>query len=102
MIISDDRNAAEVVSPRDDTRFYDDIGCLARDPAARDADQRLYVRAGGDWLPVDEAWFARPAGLTTPMGHGIAAYGSEAAAREADRANLSLRWADVLREERAR
>jgi hypothetical protein len=102
MIISDDRNAAEVVSPRDDTRFYDDIGCLARDPAARVVEVRVYVRAEGDWLRAEDAWFARPAGLETPMGHGIAAYRSEATARNADRAQKAARWADVLREERVR
>lgn len=103
MIISDDGNAAEAVSAGDDTRFYDDIGCLAHDRTARDRRLRLYVREHGSagWLPAQEAWFAHPAGFETPMGHGIAAYATEAAARAADRAGRAARWTDVTREAEA-
>jgi nitrous oxide reductase accessory protein NosL len=103
MVISDESNAAEVVSPADDTRFYDDIGCLAHDRATRDRRLRLYVRVHGSaaWIPAQEAWFAHPAGLETPMAHGIAAYATEAAARAADRRGRVSRWADVTREAEA-
>jgi copper chaperone NosL len=103
MIISDARNAAQAVSPSDDTRFYDDIGCLARDRAARAKGLRLFVRDGAadGWLPVEQAFFARPAGLETPMGYGITAFASEAAARRADRDGTARHWPDVVREAEA-
>ena len=97
MIISDERNAAQAVSAREDTRFYDDIGCLVRDPSARRPGARLYARAAGDtaWLPVETAWFALPAGLQTPMGYGLAAYATEAEAKGADRDGRAFRFADL-------
>ena len=31
MLISSERGTGEIVSPTDDTRFYDDVACLAAD-----------------------------------------------------------------------
>jgi hypothetical protein len=98
MIVSDERNAAQAVSPRDDTRFYDDVGCLARDRAAHADGVRLFARdaQGSGWLAVDAAWFAHSAGLRTPMGHGIGAYSTEAAARAAADDARPVRWDDLV------
>lgn len=98
MIISDEKNAAQAVSAREDTRFYDDIGCLAHDRAAHAKGSRLFARdaQGTGWLAVDEAWFARSGRLSTPMGHGIGAYSTEAAALAAADDARALRWADLV------
>lgn len=98
MIVSDEANAAQAVSRSEDTRFYDDIGCLALDRAAHAAGARLFARAAGRpaWIAVDEAWFARSARLRTPMGHGIGAHSTEDAARSASDEGRALRWADLV------
>jgi copper chaperone NosL len=100
MIVSSEKNAAQLLSAGEDPRFYDDIGCLARDREGRPEGARLYVRGAGpdEWLPVEGSWFAHPPGLATPMGYGIAAFGSEAAARAVDRAGRARRWADEARD----
>jgi copper chaperone NosL len=103
MILSSDRNAAQAVSAAEDPLFYDDIGCLARDRRVPGPDTRLYVRGSGadGWLAVDSAWFARPPGADTPMGYGVLAYETAAAARAADREAEARSWADILREAEA-
>jgi hypothetical protein len=101
MLVSRERDAAQAVFPDEDTRFYDDIGCLARDRALGTR-ARLYVQAdgGSGWLAAEQAAFARPAGHETPMGYGLAAFGDAAKARAADREGQARRWADVLAEAR--
>jgi nitrous oxide reductase accessory protein NosL len=101
MLISRERDAAQAVLPDADTRFYDDLGCMAKD-GGLPAGARLYVQAdgGSGWLDVEKAFFARPAGHETPMGYGFAALREAARAREADREGRALRWADVRAEAR--
>ena len=103
MLISSERDAAQAVSPDEDTRFYDDIGCLARDRSLS-AGARLFVHGtgGSGWFPAEQAWFAAPAGLDTPMGHGLAAFADAARARGADVHGRARRWADLLSEQEAR
>lgn len=103
MLISREGDAAQAVFPDSDTRFYDDIGCLARD-GSLGAGARLYVQAdrGSAWLDVEKASFARPTGHQTPMGYGFVALSDAARAREADRDGRALRWADVRAEAEAR
>jgi nitrous oxide reductase accessory protein NosL len=103
MLISRERDAAQAVFPDADARFYDDIGCLARDRGLG-AGARLYVQAdgGSGWLDVEKASFARPAGHDTPMGYGFAALRDSARARETDREGRALRWGDVRAEAEAR
>jgi copper chaperone NosL len=88
MAVSDARFAAQVVAPREDPRFFDDVGCL-RDwlrerggvpPAAVAyvADHR--TRA---WVRASDATFTRVAGLHTPMASHLVAH-ADAASRDRD------------------
>ena len=91
MLISTDSGGGQIVSATDDTRFYDDIGCLA-------ADWRVFVRiAGGRWSDAMDASFARPAAVATAMGSGIVAFALAAEARAADRDGRALTFDEVVR-----
>jgi nitrous oxide reductase accessory protein NosL len=96
MLISTERGAGEIVSATEDTRFYDDIGCLRADWAAHRGEARAFVRiAGGTWRDAQEASFAQPGDARTAMGSGIAAFPTAADARAADRAGRALTFDDV-------
>jgi hypothetical protein len=98
MLISTERGGGEIVSATEDTRFYDDIGCLAADWASHHGEARAFVRiAGGQWSDVQAASFAQPADARTLMGSGIAAFPTAADARAADNAGRALTFDDVLR-----
>lgn len=97
MLISIDTGGGEIVSAAEDTRFYDDIGCLAADWQAHRADARAFVRiAGGQWSDAQGASFAQSAGAMTAMGSGIAAFAAAADARGADREGRALTFDDVV------
>lgn len=98
MLISSDRGGGEIVSATEDTRFYDDIGCLAADWQAHRDGARAFVRlADGQWRDALTAAFALPAGAATPMGSGLAAFATAADARAADRAGRALTFDAVVR-----
>ena len=105
MLISDEAGAAEIVSARDDTRFYDDLGCLAADwqhqvkaDPAFGSGATAFVRvSGGGWSDVRSAFFARPDGARTAMGSGLVAYATRDEAQRADRDGRALTWAEVAR-----
>jgi copper chaperone NosL len=90
MAVSDPRFAAQVVAPREEPRFFDDLGCLRdwlrehprlpRGAVAFVADHRT-----GAWVRAARAVYARVPGLATPMGSGLVAH-ADGASREADRA----------------
>jgi len=91
MLISTESGGGEIVSATEDTRFYDDIGCLAADWAAHHGEARAFVRiAGGTWSDAQAASFAQLADIRTAMGSGIAAFATAAEARAADRAGRAL------------
>jgi len=97
MLISTESGGGEIVSATEDTRFYDDIGCLAADWAAHHGEARAFVRiAGGKWSDAQTASFAQPADARTAMGSGIAAFPAAADARAADRTGRALTFDDVL------
>jgi len=98
MLISSEANAAEAVIPEEDTRFYDDIGCMAGDPSAGRAGAERFVRLadGVGWAPAEAAYFAVSSAVT-PMAHGIVAFASDAGARAADRDRHSRRWPEIVR-----
>ena len=97
MLISTDTGGGEIVSAVEETRFYDDIGCLAADWQAHRADARAFVRvAGGGWSDAQGASFARPAGSMTAMASGIAAFAAAADARGADRDGRVLTFDEVV------
>ena len=87
MAVSEARFAAQLVSPGELPRFFDDIGCLAgfvktgRAPSAAtafvaDHETRAWVRA-------DAAIYTRVPHLATPMGSHLIAH-ADAASRDRD------------------
>jgi nitrous oxide reductase accessory protein NosL len=97
MLISTEAGSGEIVSAREDTRFYDDIGCLAADWAAHHSEAQAFVRiGGGSWSDAQTASFAQPAGARTAMGSGIAAFHTAGDARAADAAGRALTFDDVM------
>jgi hypothetical protein len=97
MLISSESGAGQIVSPRDETRFYDDVGCLAADWAAHGDDATAFVRTGSAWRDATAASFARPDGSRTAMDSGFVAFATEAEAKAADSAGRALSWNDVVR-----
>jgi hypothetical protein len=97
MLISSDSGAGEIVSSADETRFYDDIGCLAADWTAHHDHARAYVRVGGRWSEAQSASYAQPKDIQTPMASGFVAFDRIADARAADRAGRALTFDDLVR-----
>jgi hypothetical protein len=97
MLISTDAGAGQIVSVYDDTRFYDDVGCLAADWKAH-ANTMAFVRTRtGEWIDAAGAWFARPDGARTAMSSGFVAYATAEDAKQADRDGRALGWHEVVR-----
>ncbi|HWC65124.1 MAG TPA: hypothetical protein VG777_03500 [Thermoanaerobaculia bacterium] len=96
MMISEIGDAAEYVSPKEDTRFYDDLGCAAADAGRVPIRGKFFVRADGGtkWIAADDAFFAKTA-ERTPMGYGYLAFSTEARAAASDAQRRALRWADL-------
>ena len=88
MAASDARFAAQLVVPREEPRFFDDIGCLRdylkgakvvpKGAVAYVADHRTKA-----WVRAAAAVYTRERGLDTPMGSHLVAH-ADAASREAD------------------
>jgi hypothetical protein len=96
MLISSDANAAQSQTSGQTTKFFDDVGCLATDEDATKEGVRRYVRASDQWVPAEEAWFARSATAKTPMDYGILAFTDQAEARAADRDGQLHRWPAIV------
>lgn len=98
MLISTEEGAAQIISPGEDTRFFDDVACLAAAWQNHPAAARAFVRLhGGIWADVESTSFARPRSAHTAMGSGIVAFATLAEARAADRDGRSFSWDDVRR-----
>jgi len=94
MLISNEAGSAQIVSAGTDTRFYDDVGCLAADWATHAPGDHAFVRvATGAWIDAADAVYARPAAARTAMGSGLVAYRSAADAAGA----ATVTFADVVR-----
>jgi hypothetical protein len=91
--------AAEAVYPDAPPRFYDDLGCLATDPAADRSGAQFYVQqAGGKgWVRVQDITFASPPGTHTPQGYNYLAYPEEEA-RNLAPDHWARGWDDLRRE----
>jgi hypothetical protein len=97
MLISSDTGGGEIVSASEETKFYDDIGCLAADWKAHHDGERAFVRiAGGRWSEAQAASYAKPDGIQTAMASGFAAFATSAEARAADRSGRALTFDDVI------
>ena len=88
MPVSDPRLAAQLVSPGEETRFFDDVGCLRSYLAAA---QSLPPRAAafvadhetGRWVAAASAAYERCPGIETPMGSHLIAHAPGSAPRGA-------------------
>jgi hypothetical protein len=99
MLISTEAGAGQIVSAHEETRFYDDIGCLAADWRAHREGATGFVRVqGGAWVDVRTAAFARPAAARTAMDAGFVAYATAHEAAAADRDGGALGWEEVVGE----
>ena len=97
MLISTEQGGGQIVSTHAETRFYDDVACLAADWNAHRDQATAYVHlGGGGWSEAKDASFARPAAAQTPMGSGLVAFATIAEARAADGGGRVLTWADVV------
>jgi hypothetical protein len=97
MLVSTDENAGELLAPGEDTRFYDDIRCLAAEWAARGGAAPAFVHLrNGAWSTVQAASFARPSAARTAMGSGVVAFATPEEARAADRMGQRLTWDEVV------
>jgi len=105
MAISRRAFAAEAVTPSGTAYLFDDIGCLVRWTAERPPPEGtgLFVVdfKDGRWLDATRAQYVRAKSLATPMGSGLAAFGSpEDAAEEARRlGGTVLKWGALRGEE---
>jgi nitrous oxide reductase accessory protein NosL len=97
MLISTEKGGGEIVSARDETRFYDDIACLAADWTAHHDGATAFVRlVDGTWTRASDASYAQPSAERTAMGSGLAAYATIVEARAADRSGRVLSWDEVV------
>lgn len=89
MAVSAPRFASQLVAPREEPRFFDDLGCLRdwlkahpdrpRGGVAYVADHRT-----GEWVRAAAAAYVRAPGVATPMGSQLVAH-RDTASRVADR-----------------
>jgi hypothetical protein len=81
MLISSERHAAQVVSQSEETRFFDDLGCLATSGLRIAADAKAFVHAeDAGWIDAELAVYAAAHGVRTPMGYDVAAFARPPAA----------------------
>ncbi len=98
MLISTDKGGGQIVSANEETRFYDDIACLAADWLAHRDEATAYVRlSDGAWSEAQDASYAHPPTAHTAMGSGFTAFATIAEARAADRDGRVLSWDEVVK-----
>ncbi len=88
MAVSDARFAAQLVSPSEEPRAFDDIGCLATFLKSGGAPAKGQIAYVADhrtkaWVRAAGAVYTKKPGLATPMGSGVVAH-ADAASRDAD------------------
>lgn len=81
MIISDKRFAAQYAADSGQVKKFDDFGCMAAElgnDGGKDAVGGIYVAdfATGAWLDARKAHYLKSRDIASPMGYGIAAFGS--------------------------
>ena len=97
MLISTDRGAGQVVSTEEDTRFYDDVGCLAADWVEQRNQATPYVRVyNSEWKDARKAVYANHTESRTAMGSGLVAFDTEEEARLVSPGSRILTWDDVV------
>ena len=102
MLISSEAGSAEMLPASADTRFYDDVGCLAADWSQRGGKEATFVHlSAGRWIDARQASYARPSGARTAMGSGFVAFSTIDEARAADADGRVFTFDDVVRMEGA-
>ena len=98
-VISSLDAAAQMVYKDGAVRLYDDIGCMATDPAALPGTGELYVQmAGGKgWARAEDVTFASPAGARSPQGYNYFAFPEEESRRLAPD-HWARGWSDLVTE----
>ena len=102
MILGEERFAAVARGAGGDEVRFDDLGCFARFVAGSSEPWQAWVHdsGGAGWVPAESALYVRREGLSTPMGSGLTAYATAAAAataaRHAGAAAEELTWRQVL------
>jgi copper chaperone NosL len=95
MLVSSEPESAQWVAAGEETRFYDDIGCLATDGRAPSGRNARFVHADGRWLTAERAYYGRPRDVSTPMGYGFLAFPDRRRAESRDRDGRARTWAEV-------
>lgn len=99
MMISRESQSAEWVVAGEETRFYDDIGCLAADARPQPEGGARFVHVdGARWGAAESAFYARPPDESTPMGYGVVAFTSREKAAARDRQGKARTWGDLVAE----
>jgi copper chaperone NosL len=78
MLITDGRFAAQLVTDRGKYEKFDSVECLLDDLSERSY-RSIWVSnavAPGQWIEADKAVFVRSDKIRSPMGGGIAAFGT--------------------------
>lgn len=88
MAVSDARFAAQLVSPSEEPRVFDDLGCLATFLKSGGAPAKGQLAWVADhrtkaWVRASAAVYTKKPGLATPMSSGLVAH-ADAASRDAD------------------
>jgi copper chaperone NosL len=90
MLISDRRYAAQLLTGKGKAYKFDAIECMhafigAGTVATGDVHSTwvMDMHGTGDWIPANEASFLQSPGIRSPMGAGLAAFASRAAAEAA-------------------
>jgi hypothetical protein len=97
MLISTDKGGGQIVSAHEETRFYDDIACLAADWKAHSSGATAFVRlSDGAWARVSDASYAQPPAARTAMASGLAAYATIADAKAADANGAVRSWDEIV------
>jgi hypothetical protein len=102
MLISTDRGAAQIVSAVEDTRFYDDVGCMAADWPAHATRARAFVRVENAWVDAGTAAYTRSNSARTAMGSGVLTFASAADARASGAAEPVMTFDEIVRATGAR
>ncbi len=102
MLVSREPDSAQWVAAGEETRFYDDVGCLATDGWAPSGRNARFVHADGRWIPADRAFYAHPPDASTPMGYGFVAFADRGQAALRDHEGRALAWAELVAALRSR
>lgn len=97
MLVSREDQSAEWITEGEEPRFYDDIGCLATDPWIAPGRNARFVHVGRTWAPAETSFFARPPGISTPMGYGVAAFATREEGASRDREGRVRTWQELVR-----